>query len=92
METESNTLAFVASRFSHIALPEVIYSWVDKKLSRTFLILRRVQGQTLANAWPSLSSEERAHIASTVSRYCHDLAQAKSNNLALYSDQSDYRV
>ncbi|GAB1203522.1 hypothetical protein APSETT445_002157 [Aspergillus pseudonomiae] len=48
MESESDTLAFVASRFPHIPLPEVIYSWVDKKLDRTFLILRRVQGQTLA--------------------------------------------
>ncbi|KAB8219218.1 hypothetical protein BDV33DRAFT_174267 [Aspergillus novoparasiticus] len=81
MESESNTLAFVASRFPHIPLPEVIYSWVDEQLERTFLILRRVQGQTLANTWPSLTSEKRAQVAATVAQYCHDLAEATSENL-----------
>lgn len=47
MERENDTLAFVSSRFPHIPIPEVIYSWVDEQLSRTFLVLRRVQGQTL---------------------------------------------
>jgi hypothetical protein len=40
MERESDTLSFVASRFPHIPLPEIIHSWVDEQLSRTFLILR----------------------------------------------------
>ncbi|KAE8308607.1 hypothetical protein BDV41DRAFT_581276 [Aspergillus transmontanensis] len=80
MESESNTLAFVASRFLHIPLPEVIYSWVDEQLERTFLILRRVQGQTLAKTWPSLTSEQRAQVAATVAQYCHDLAEATSEN------------
>lgn len=38
MDSESNTLAFVASRFPHILLPEVTYSWVDEQLERTFFI------------------------------------------------------
>lgn len=81
MERESNTLAFVASRFPHIPIPEVIYSWVDEQLSRTFLILRRVHGQTLASAWPSLTPEERAQVAINVAQYCRDLAEATSENL-----------
>ncbi|TQB67536.1 hypothetical protein MPDQ_005331 [Monascus purpureus] len=81
MEQESDTLAFVASRFPHIPIPEVIYSWVDEQLSRTFLILRRVQGQTLARAWPSLSLEKRADIALTVAQYCRDLTEATSEKL-----------
>ncbi|KAE8323913.1 hypothetical protein BDV39DRAFT_181517 [Aspergillus sergii] len=31
-------------------LRSFFYSWVDEQLERTFLILRRVQGQTLAKA------------------------------------------
>ncbi|GAB1194472.1 hypothetical protein APSETT444_003718 [Aspergillus pseudonomiae] len=81
MESESDTLAFVASRFPHIPLPEVIYSWVDKKLDRTFLILRRVQGQTLAKVWPSLTSEQKVQTATTVAQYCHDLAEETAENL-----------
>lgn len=81
MEIESSTLAFVASRFPHIPIPEVIYSWVDEQLSRSYLILRRVQGQTLAKAWASLTSSQRDHIAATVAQYCCDLAEATSENL-----------
>lgn len=81
MESESSTLAFVASRFPHIPPPEVIYSWVDEQLSCTFLILKRIQGQTLARAWPSLTSEKRDHLAVTVAQYCSDFAEATSENL-----------
>ncbi|GFF76812.1 hypothetical protein IFM62136_09413 [Aspergillus lentulus] len=81
MESESNTLSFVASRFPHIPIPEVIYSWVDEQLSRTFMILRRVQGQTLASAWPTLTLEKKADVAITVARYCRDLAEATSEKL-----------
>ncbi|RHZ48757.1 aminoglycoside phosphotransferase family protein [Aspergillus thermomutatus] len=81
MERESNTLSFVASRFPHIPIPEVIYSWVDEQLSRTFLILRRVQGQTLASAWPTLTLEKKADVAITVAQYCRDLAEATSEKL-----------
>ncbi|KAE8372457.1 hypothetical protein BDV26DRAFT_301879 [Aspergillus bertholletiae] len=58
MERENNTLTFV------------IYSWVDEQLNRTFLILRRVQGQTLAT-----------DVATKVAQYSRDLAEAISENL-----------
>ncbi|KAL3459657.1 hypothetical protein BJX64DRAFT_291005 [Aspergillus heterothallicus] len=81
MEEESRTLAFVAARFPHIPIPEVIYSWIDDKMERTFLILRRVEGQTLQKAWPSLSLEGRNRVAASVAQYCSDLADATSGNL-----------
>ncbi|OJJ66939.1 hypothetical protein ASPBRDRAFT_200552 [Aspergillus brasiliensis CBS 101740] len=81
MGRESNTLAFIACRFPHIPIPEVIHSWTDEKLNRSFLILRRVQGQTLANAWPSLTSEQKAGVAYTVAKYCRDLTEATSEKL-----------
>lgn len=81
MERESNTVAFVATTFPHIPIPKVIYSWVDEQLSRTFLILRRVQGQTLASAWPSLSLDQRADVALSVAQYCRDLTEVTSEKL-----------
>ncbi|KAL4801674.1 hypothetical protein BDV18DRAFT_71758 [Aspergillus unguis] len=81
MEMESDTLAFVKANYPHIPVPDVIYAWLDEKLSRTFLILKRAQGITLAQAWPSLTSEKRDHIASTVAQYCLDLAKITSNRL-----------
>jgi hypothetical protein len=81
MERESDTLAFVASRFPYIPVPEVIYSWVNERLGRSFLILRRIQGQTLASAWPSLTPEQKNDIATTVAQYCRDLAEATSERL-----------
>ncbi|KAE8147512.1 kinase-like domain-containing protein [Aspergillus avenaceus] len=81
MERESDTLAFVASRFPHIPIPEVIYSWVDEPLNRTFLILRRIQGQTLLSAWPSLTTEQKADMATTVAQYCRDLSEATAEGL-----------
>ncbi|KAL2825691.1 hypothetical protein BJY01DRAFT_241505 [Aspergillus pseudoustus] len=64
------------------AICKVIYSWIDVELSRTFLVLRRVQGgQTLERAWPSLNSEKRAHVAASIARYCLDLADETSDYL-----------
>lgn len=78
---ESDTLAFIASRFPHIPIPEVIYSWTDEKLNRSFLILQRIQGQTLASAWPSLTAEQKAEVACTVAGYCRDLTEETSEKL-----------
>ncbi|KAI9369692.1 hypothetical protein BJX61DRAFT_133567 [Aspergillus egyptiacus] len=79
MEMESNTLAFVRANFPDIPVPDVICAWLDEKLSRTFLILKRVQGNTLAQAWPSLTPDMRDGIASTVAQYCCKLTNLTSN-------------
>lgn len=81
MELESSTLAFIANKFPHIPSPHVIHSWLDKKLNRSFLILRRIQGQTLERAWPSLTPDQKEQAASTVAQYCHDLAGVTSQNI-----------
>jgi hypothetical protein len=81
MEMESSTLAFIKASAPNIPVPDVIYAWLDEELSRTFLILKRVQGNTLAKAWPSLASEKRDYIASTVAQYCSDLAKITSDKL-----------
>jgi hypothetical protein len=79
MDMESDTLAFVKANFPDIPVPDIIYAWLDEKLSRSFLILKRVQGNTLAQVWPSLTPEKRDGIASTVAQFCYELTNLTSN-------------
>ncbi|KAL2817143.1 hypothetical protein BJX63DRAFT_429862 [Aspergillus granulosus] len=81
MEMESDTLAFIKAKAPHIPVPEVIYAWLDEKQSRTYLILRRIQGSTLQHAWSSLTIDQRSTLADTVAQYCFDLTRATSNRL-----------
>ncbi|KAE9967093.1 hypothetical protein BLS_006572 [Venturia inaequalis] len=63
MEYEADSISFVRSKVPAIPLPEVIHSWVDEELCRTFLILGQVKGKTLAESWHLLSSKQRTTIA-----------------------------
>jgi len=74
LEAESDTIEFVRKNVPSIPLPEIIFSWVDHKWNRSFLILKRVSGQTLRDAWPRLSLAQRSEAASQVAKYCSALA------------------
>jgi hypothetical protein len=74
LESESDTIGFVRRNAPCIPLPEVIYSWVDHDWNRSFLILKRVGGQTLRDAWPQLSLSQQSQIASQIAKYCSKLA------------------
>lgn len=80
IEMESSTLAFLSVNFPHIPVPDVVFSWIDTNMNRTFLLLKRIEGHTLQSAWPSLSSEDKHRIASTVAQYCNDLATSQSSS------------
>jgi hypothetical protein len=62
-----------------IPVPEVIYSWVDQ--NHSFLILKRVPGITLRNAWASFSPSKRESILQTIVHYCNMLASITSSKL-----------
>jgi hypothetical protein len=70
MELESDTIQFVRWKVPCIPLLEVIHPWVDEEWNRSFLILKRVPGRTLRNAWPQLPSPQRMHIANGIAKYC----------------------
>jgi len=74
LEPEDDTIRFVARNAPGIPLPELVYSWVDHDWNRSFLILKRVRGQTLQDAWPQLSPPQTSQIASQVAQYCSELA------------------
>ena len=76
LESEDITIAFVKKIAPQIPIPEVIYSWTEN--DRSFLILRRIKGSTLRDAWASLSLSQRHSVVETIASYCHLLAQNTS--------------
>ena len=79
MEPEDRTIAFVRKIAPQIPIPEVIYTWTDQ--DRSFLILRRIEGSTLRDAWTILSPSQRNAIVKTITAYCDILAQNTSQVL-----------
>jgi hypothetical protein len=88
-QLEASTIDFVRDNFPSIPLPEVLYSWIDRPINRTFLILKRVHARTLNAAWPSLSTDQRQSLAKKMAEHCVTLAGKTSTN---YESTSGYGV
>ncbi|KAF2789425.1 hypothetical protein K505DRAFT_410352 [Melanomma pulvis-pyrius CBS 109.77] len=80
MQLESDTIRFV-NRTCSVATPKVIFSWVDADWNRSFLIMKALEGQTLDQAWESLSTDQRMQIAQSVAQSCRALALSTSETL-----------
>ncbi|KAH6651275.1 kinase-like domain-containing protein [Chaetomium tenue] len=74
LEMEAEKIQFVTEKAPEVPVPEVIYTWIDRDLNRSFLIMKRVEGQTLDKAWPKLSPPQRTQIADDVARFSVTLA------------------
>lgn len=55
LEFEANTIRFVRQNAGEMPVSEVVYTWIDHDLNRTFFIMKLVRGQILDQAWPGLS-------------------------------------
>jgi serine/threonine protein kinase len=78
LQSEHDTMAYVRNLDSKIPMPDVLFSWVDVALSRSFLVLKTVEGKTLYEAWSGMSPGQRQKLADTVASHCADLAQFQS--------------
>jgi hypothetical protein len=78
-QLEGATIKFVREQFPSVPLPEVLYSWTNPAMHRTFLITRRVHARTLNTAWPDLSASQRKSIAIEVAEHCASLATKTSS-------------
>lgn len=83
MESEDRTIAFVKEVAPQISTPEVIYTWTER--DRSFLILKRIEGCTLRDAWTSLSPSQRDSVVTTITLYCNILAENISTTLSSVS-------
>lgn len=79
LELEANTIRFVGEKAPEIPIPELVHTWIDHDLDRTFLITKRVGGQILGRAWPQLSTLRRIQIADEIARYCVTLGANTSS-------------
>ncbi len=75
MESEATTIQVVKENMPSIPIPEVIHSWVDEIWNRTFLLLKRVPGETIKDAWPKLSADQVEKIAEDVLNHIHTMTQ-----------------
>jgi len=73
-QSEASTIKFVCENAPSIPLPEVIRYWVDEAANRSFLVMKRVKGMTLEEAWPGLSNKQQARIAEEVASHVTTLA------------------
>lgn len=63
-KTEVTTLKHLAA-YPDIPVPKVLLDWVDDN-GRYFVLQKRMKGQTLEQAWPSLSESQKIAIADQV--------------------------
>lgn len=78
LELEADNIRFVRQYAEEVHVPEVVYTWIDHELNRTFLITKRVSGETLDQAWPWLDKIKGERIANEIARYCAILATKTS--------------
>ena len=78
-ESEANTIRFVQKVAPQISTPEVIHTWTER--DRSFLLLKRIQGSTLRDAWVHLTPSQRTSAVETVARICDLLCQHTSPTL-----------
>ncbi|KAG8409163.1 hypothetical protein J3459_017700 [Metarhizium acridum] len=80
--TEAATMAFVAARTS-IPVPRVHCSFVHK--SRAYIVMERIRGQTLADAWPTLSASELDGILTQLRDMLKELRALPAPGIAVES-------
>jgi len=68
-QSEASTIKYVRENAPSVPLPEVIRYWEDEAANRSFLLMRRVKGRTLAEAWPDLSEKQQVKIAEEVASH-----------------------
>lgn len=67
-------------RYPEIPVPKILRDWVDSD-GRYFVLQERIQGQTLEQAWPSLSESQKLAIADQVIGVLSQLRQITSKSI-----------
>lgn len=76
-KTEVSNIEFV-KQHTTIPIPSVLKEWVDDS-NRYFVLMDRIKGQTLEEAWPTLSEPEKEHISKQVAEYMDQLRHLQSS-------------
>lgn len=76
LKTEVKTIEYLAHH-TEIPVPTILRDWVDGE-NRYMVLMERVKGQTLENAWPTLSKPEKETIADQVAEAIRQLRSFES--------------
>lgn len=79
MLLESKAIQFVQQTLPQVPVPGVIHNWVDN--DRSLLLLKRVEGTTLRDAWQTMSIHQQEFILDEAVRLCNLFASVTSNRL-----------
>ena len=59
---EGEAIALVRERAPSVPVPEVIHYWRDPEWERAFLVMRRVHGKTIDDAWFKISAKDQQQV------------------------------
>ena len=76
---ESDIIHFVKEHFPQVPIPEVIYSW--SHAGKSFLLVKRVPGDTLQDSWAAFSIAQRDKVLTTVADMIDLFARRESDVL-----------
>jgi hypothetical protein len=85
---ETKTLRFLAN-YPAIPVPKVLHDWVDSD-KRYFVLSERIHGQTLEQAWPSLSESQKIAIADQVVEVRNQLRSLTSTSIQCLDGSACY--
>lgn len=85
---EVKTLNYLAT-YTDIPVPKVLRDWVDRD-ARYFVLAERVDGQTLEEAWPSLSEPQKIAIADQVVQVRKQLRSVTSTSIQCVDESPCY--
>lgn len=75
---EVPNIRFVQEQTS-IPVPAVVESWDED--GHTLIMMRRIPGEPLSQAWPKLSTDEKENIARQTAEYLQQLRKLQSDNI-----------
>lgn len=81
MDLEADTIRAVQNQMPSVPVPKVIHSWLDEAWNRSFLLYERIPGQSLDDAWSTLSTDQVQKIAEDVAAHAITMAQSRSGKL-----------
>ena len=78
--TEASSTTFLQEHTT-IPIPHILKDWVDTTTNSYFEILERIPGQTVEEAWPTMSAEQKSHITRQTATALGQLRKLQSHRM-----------
>ena len=78
--TEAENIEFVRANVEGVPLPAVYDHWVDTTLRRSFVLMERVPGETLAEVWPQCSAKQKNILISELVEIITNISKKESDH------------